>query len=700
MTGPFIPSINGRIRRLSAVCLGCVWMLLILHSAQSQSAARDSVARWGIGSHFRWLDPRSTIAAFPSIPTCCSLLDAQGGWAYGASAVREIIPRDRFGLEGSIGVTSSSINLASGSFVGYALEGTGPDARVVRAESLTEVDLHATTVETSITATWSPRSIPSFVHLYASFRSNWNLAVSLRQTERLLSPASSVFSDTREQTRLNFDLPVTDRMRHLHLLGVGAGGETSLSSSVAVNARLGLEIPLNGMLQEGIGTILAGRLRLDLIVFFKEQSVMTTPDTVTQAPPDPPKNADPNCMVRLDSVVGNVTWNTRQRIFSLLPYVFFDKGSSLVTGQRYNVVDTSAAVGFDERRMISSSADSLSEITNTLNLYYNVLNIVGRRMRDDFPRAILRVSGYTDDAEVESNNVALARRRAIEVAKYLHTVWRIDSTRLIITAGRLSPTAAITTMLSEQDRLDGHQENRRVELQSSIAEVLDPVVVRDTTLLRSSLQAWGITEALVADSGYRVLFYAGNDSYLHLCTSETVGQTGPMKFTTELSGMCGTSSRQPTYVKAIIESPLTQNTPCVDSCVVTIRKTYQSAHRDALGTEIDRFRLTQFQYDAGEPLEAQKSLIERYILPSVRPSSSIELLGFTDRKGPADANQRLSEQRAEMLTRLLRDRSSVSLRAYGEGSTNASAPFPNDTPEGRLYNRTVEVIIRTPSVSP
>lgn len=700
MTGPCIPSIERRPRRRVAVCLRCVLMVLILNSVQSQSAARDSVARWGIGSHFRWLDPRSTIAAFPSIPTCCSLLDAQGGWAYGASAVREIIPRDRFGLEGSLGVTSASIDLASGSFVGYALEGTGPDARVVRAESLTEVDLHATTVETSITATWTPRAIPSSVYLYASFRSNWNLAVSLRQTERLLSPASAVFSDTREQTRLNFDVPVTDRMRHLHLLGVGAGGETSLSSGVAVHARLGLEIPLNGMLQEGVGTILAGRLRLDLIAFFKEQSSIAAPDTVTQAPPDSPRLADPYCMVSLDSVVGNMTWSTQQRIFSLLPYVFFDKGSSLVAGQRYNVVDAAAADEFDERHLISSSADSLSEINNTLNLYYNVLNIVGRRMRDDYPRAILSVSGYTDDAEDESNNIALARRRAMAVAEYLRTVWRIDSTRLIITAGRLSPTAAITTMLSEQDRIDGRQENRRVELQSSIAEVLDPVVVRDTTLLQSSLQAWGITEAPVGDSGYRVLFFAGDDSSLNPCTSETVSQTGPMRFTTELSGMCGTSSRKPAHVIAIIESPLTQNVSCFDSCVATIRKTYQSARRDASGAAIDRFRLTQFQYDAGEPLEAQKSLIERYILPSVRPSSSIELLGFTDRKGPADANQRLSEQRAGMLARLLRDRASVTLRAYGEGSTNVSAPFPNDTPEGRLYNRTVEVIIRTPSVSP
>lgn len=675
-------------------------MLLILNCVHSHSAASDSVARWGIGSHFRWLDPRSTIAAFPSIPTCCSLLDAQGGWAYGATAVREIIPRDHFGLEGSIGVTSASIDLASGSFVGYALEGTGPDARVVRAESLTEVDLHATTVETSITATWTPRAIPSSIHLYASFRSNWNLAVSLRQTERLLSPASALFSDTRERTRLNFDVPVTDRMRHLHLLGVGAGYETSLTSGVAVNARLGLEIPLNGMLQEGIGTILAGRLRLDLIAFLQEQPSITAPDTVNQVPPDSPRLADPYCMVRLDSVVGNMTWSTQQRIFSLLPYVFFDKGSSLVAGQRYNVVDAAAAVEFDERRLISSSADSLSEITNTLNLYYNVLNIVGRRMRDDYPRAILSVSGYTDDAEDESNNIALARRRATAVAEYLRTVWRIDSTRLIIAAGRLSPTAAVTTMLSEQDRLDGRQENRRVELQSSIAEVLDPVVVRDTTLLQSSLQAWGITEAPVGDSGYRVIFFAGNDSSLNPCTSEAVGQIGPMRFTTELSGMCGTSSRKPAHVIATIESPLTQNVPCFDSCVVTIRETYQSVRRDALGAAIDRFRLTQFQYDAGEPLEAQKSLIERYILPSVRPSSSIELLGFTDRKGPADANQRLSEQRAEMLARLLRDRASVTLRAFGEGWTNVSAPFPNDTPEGRLYNRTVEVIIRTPSGSP
>jgi len=33
------------------------------------------------------------------------------------------------------------------------------------------------------------------------------------------------------------------------------------------------------------------------------------------------------------------------------------------------------------------------------------------------------------------------------------------------------------------------------------------------------------------------------------------------------------------------------------------------------------------------------------------------------------------------------------VRGYGEGTPEMASPFTNATPEGRLYNRTVEVIL-------
>ncbi|MFN5874824.1 MAG: OmpA family protein, partial [Ignavibacteria bacterium] len=103
-------------------------------------------------------------------------------------------------------------------------------------------------------------------------------------------------------------------------------------------------------------------------------------------------------------------------------------------------------------------------------------------MRTDHPDATLSIKGYCDNQGVERNNTTLSYQRAVAVRNYLRDVWLIDTSRLVVMSGVLSPTAASTTMSDERDRADGHEENRRVELESTIAEVLDPVVISDTLL--------------------------------------------------------------------------------------------------------------------------------------------------------------------------------------------------------------------------
>jgi len=74
--------------------------------------------------------------------------------------------------------------------------------------------------------------------------------------------------------------------------------------------------------------------------------------------------------------------------------------------------------------------------------------------------------------------------------------------------------------------------------------------------------------------------------------------------------------------------------------------------------------------------------------------------GHTDAVGSLEANQRLSEQRADTVRNYLVDQGVTGTRisSIGYGETRPKAT--NDTPEGRQLNRRVEIHVTMPSAPP
>ncbi|MFN4985828.1 MAG: hypothetical protein ACK5GI_06755 [Ignavibacteria bacterium] len=78
----------------------------------------------------------------------------------------------------------------------------------------------------------------------------------------------------------------------------------------------------------------------------------------------------------------------------------------------------------------------------------------------------------------------------------------------------------------------------------------------------------------------------------------------------------------------------------------------------------------------------------------LRPARIVSsvVIGFTDRKGPENINQRISEQRARKAAALIDGQSGVlSIDWIGEGARGMRAPYTNDSPLGRLLNRCAEL---------
>ncbi|MCY1047268.1 OmpA family protein [Corallococcus sp. bb12-1] len=74
-----------------------------------------------------------------------------------------------------------------------------------------------------------------------------------------------------------------------------------------------------------------------------------------------------------------------------------------------------------------------------------------------------------------------------------------------------------------------------------------------------------------------------------------------------------------------------------------------------------------------------------------KPDARVRIKGFTDSSGNAATNQRLSQSRADSVSKALVSDGvpANSIEASGEGDADPIAP--NDTPEGRVQNRRIEV---------
>jgi outer membrane protein OmpA-like peptidoglycan-associated protein len=116
--------------------------------------------------------------------------------------------------------------------------------------------------------------------------------------------------------------------------------------------------------------------------------------------------------------------------------------------------------------------------------------------------------------------------------------------------------------------------------------------------------------------------------------------------------------------------------------------------RDEASPEGLRFSIL-FEFDKSKTIESYKSFLTEMVAPLVPEGGHIIIHGHTDVIGEEDYNHTLSHDRAQgarsVLNGALTESSTrgITFDAYGFGEDTALAPFDNDLPEERFYNRTV-----------
>lgn len=155
----------------------------------------------------------------------------------------------------------------------------------------------------------------------------------------------------------------------------------------------------------------------------------------------------------------------------LLPFVFFDKNSDVLPARYIRLLPGEAAA-FSERRLAQ---------WGTLEMYYHVLNIIGKRLKDN-PAASVRLVGCVSEDEFseDGSHKELAMRRAETAMMYLRDVWRIPMSR--ISAAASPAPKALPEEAADGESKAASAENRRVEIYSDEWEILKPLAFADTLL--------------------------------------------------------------------------------------------------------------------------------------------------------------------------------------------------------------------------
>ena len=106
------------------------------------------------------------------------------------------------------------------------------------------------------------------------------------------------------------------------------------------------------------------------------------------------------------------------------------------------------------------------------------------------------------------------------------------------------------------------------------------------------------------------------------------------------------------------------------------------------------FDITPLNFERGTTVltdESRATIGPLAQLLAAHPSARVAIMGFTDSSGNADRNRTLSAERAEAIKRALVDQGVPGERMDTSGQGPDAPIAPNDTHEGRVMNRRVEI---------
>jgi outer membrane protein OmpA-like peptidoglycan-associated protein len=337
-----------------------------------------------------------------------------------------------------------------------------------------------------------------------------------------------------------------------------------------------------------------------------------------------------------------------------------------------------------------------------LDVYYNLLNIIGLRMRK-YAAARLTLTGYNDAANETPDKTAdktLALRRAEAVKVYLCVVWGIAQNRIATKSGG---TRGISEIIDAE-------ENRVVEVQTTQAEILEELrydyILRTTQPAKLEIEPditapEGLASWSMAVSGQAANGQA-SDRPASVRLADFSGAIAPKLITWGVERVFAASplASEPIVAPEPLRLTLRGTDKLRTSSEASVRipleilTIAEKQRRNSPDVRVGTYWVFCFNLNSRQILVDER--IRRAvqgIKSSATPDASIEITGYADTRGNVEKNRKLSDDRAEAVLQLIGMPSSKVASVEGKGE---STLYDNDLPEGRLYNRFVRVDVRTP----
>ncbi len=375
---------------------------------------------------------------------------------------------------------------------------------------------------------------------------------------------------------------------------------------------------------------------------------------------------------------GVKTWD----VFPLLNYVFFDFGSAKIP-DRYVLYDSP-----EKKRYFSDTTIP----GGTLNKYYNLLNVYGFRM-NKHPDTKITLVGCIDGTADAEKDKELSKKRAQAVYDYFKDVWGISEDRMKIRT-RLKPK-----VVSNIDDSLGIQENRRVEILSDDWEIRKPVFdIEPTTFPQPDKMKFvlnnGIADMLVAKR--RIEINRGGKEW---ATLKEVGVTDKHK-QWDWYSKDGVLPKDEVPFKARLVITTKTDKECKSPEIeIPVMQAMEENRKIGIGEDStrERYILILFPFDRANSRELYDRIMQNYVFNRIYPISRIDIIGHTDVVGLYEHNQRLSDRRANTVYKGIRRKTRGKYAELIKRGVGEDEPlYDNSLPEGRFYNRTVQVTIKTP----
>ncbi len=405
------------------------------------------------------------------------------------------------------------------------------------------------------------------------------------------------------------------------------------------------------------------------------------PSTNAPLPPPPPSLFAEITAVEVDSL-GNEhkDFNIRIEDFvshnmrPLLNYIFFDMNSAEIP-KRYIRINHEDTENFTMKNLQNLDA---------IQTYYQVLNIIGLRMRQN-DDAKIEIVGCNSDTGDEKNNKDLSRNRAVAVRDYLRDNWGIDGTRMPIKFRNLPDKH------TRNDEPGGEEENRRVEIITDDIRITEPVMTADTMriLATSKVRFVPKTQSSVGIKSWSM-------SAVH-DTKELIGFSGEgkpeEKLDWQLNEKNGNFPKTTTniFYSLNVTDSLGQTFSTPKNRLPVERLTIDRKRLERISDkEFEYYSLILFDFGKSDLRNEHRRVVD-FVKERVTDKAKVYIKGYTDIIGEVEINKRISEKRAKSVA----DRLKIK-QAQVEGIGKDELLYDNATPEGRFYCRTVQIIIETP----